>query len=321
MEHFQRIIIHVAVFLGLMAGALVLYKNLGHVGRDFYIVHENGETVPASRDQFGIEKREAAFVTQFRKRIFPEAVGVETESVEQLKERIKNELLEGYARDGHRLDEWADFASDRERFTAYLMLRVNGSLPVFYPTKSVSEDLADILFSREGNCSHHSYRLLMILDIFSIQGRLVSWWSPSIEGHVFVDAFDPAEGRSYFLDPTSNLMASFRSTTQRFGFLDTIETMSPHDRKVFLFTQLKTFPNFVSRSHELDQDFAVWSANNYLRVKDSIITGLSFEFPVMQRRWQDNESPWPKTLCELANEGWTVIQAFRPAGCPSRSTT
>lgn len=89
MKHFQRISIHVAVFLGLLAGALVLYKNLGHVGRDFYIVHENGETVPASRDQFGIEKQEAAFVTHFRKGIFPEAVSVETESVEQLKEHIK----------------------------------------------------------------------------------------------------------------------------------------------------------------------------------------------------------------------------------------
>lgn len=161
----------------------------------------------------------------------------------------------------------------------------------------------------------------MLLDIFSIQGRLISWWSPSIEGHVFVDAVDPAESRSYFLDPTSNLMASHRSTTQRFGFLNTIETMSPHDRKAFLRTQLKAFPNFVSRSHELGQDFAVWSANNYLRAKDSIIAGLSFEFPIMQRRWQGNESPWPKTLCELANEGSTVIQTFRPADCPSRSTT
>ncbi len=314
-----RLFGHVVLVIGLITGALIFYQNMRHVDQDFYIVRENGEIVPASSAQFGIEKERANFLTHFRKSISSEPVHIDTADVEQIKGRIKHELLEAYARDGHLLNEWAYFASDRERFIAYLMLRVNGSLPAFYPAKPVSYDLRDTLYSREGNCSHHSYRLLMVLDIFSIEGRLVSWWSPAIEGHVFIDAFDPTEGKLYFLDPTSNLMATNISSERHLSFLEAIETMSPQDRKVVLSAQMKEFPNFVSRSQALNQDFTVWSVNNYLRAKDSIITGFSFEFPVMQSRWRDNKSPLPKTLCELANQGSALIQIFQPTGCQSRS--
>lgn len=319
MKHFVRMFRYVVVVIGLITGAFILYQNMRHVDHALYVVQENGEIAPASSGQFGIEKERANFLTLFRKSIISEPARIDMEHVEYIKVRIKHDLLEDYARDGPRLNEWASFASDRERFIAYLMLRVNGSLPAFYPAKPVSFDLRDNLLSTEGNCSHHSFRLLMVLDIFSIEGRLVSWWSPAIEGHVFVDAFDPLEGKSYFVDPTSNLMAAHVSSGQHLSFLETIEIMSPQDRKVFLSTQMKAFPNFVSRSHALPQDFTVWSVNNYLRAKDSIITGFSFEFPVMQGRWRDKQSPWPQTLCDLANQGYTLIQTFQPTGCQSRS--
>ena len=316
MKHFDRLLLKIVIFLGLVAGSLAAYTKGEHFFNDgFYIVRENGETFPASSDQFGIEKSKADFLTHFRKNISPESVSFGRDNIDTIKEHIKSGLLEDYARDGQRLSEWTNFSSDRERFIAYLMLRVNGSLPAFYPAKTVSDDLRDILLSKEGNCSHQAYRLLMVLDIFSIQGQLVSWWSPAIEGHVFVDAVDPIEGRSYFLDPTSNLMASTKSDEQNLGFLQSIEKVSPSNRKAFLSTRMKEFPNFVTASQGLNQDFMVWSLNNYLRAKDSIITGFSFELPVMKNRWRDGTSSLPKTLCELAEEGSKLLQAFQPTGC------
>ncbi len=318
MKHLDRLLLKVVIFLGLTAGSLAAYtKGEYLLNNDFYIVRENGEIFPASNDQFGIEKSKADFLTHFRKNISPETVNFGRDHIDTIKEHIKSGLLEDYARDGQRLSEWTHFSSDRERFIAYLMLRVNGSLPVFNPVKLVSDDLRDTLLSKEGNCSHQAYRMLMILDIFSIKGRLVSWWSPAIEGHVFVDAFDPAESKSYFLDPTSNLMVSIQSDEQNPGFLEIIEKMSPKNRKAFLSIRMKESPNFVTRSQSLNQDFMMWSLNNYLRAKDSIITGFSFEFPVMQSRWRDGKSPLPKTLCELADQGSQLIQDFQPTSCLS----
>jgi len=316
MKHLDRLLLKVVIFLCLMAGSLAAYTKGEYffINNDFYIVRENGEIFPASSDQFGIEKSKADFLTHFRKNISPGTVSLGRDHIDTTKEHIKSGLLEDYARDGQRLNEWTHFSSDRERFIAYLMLRVNGSLPI-YSVKPVNDDLHDNLLSKEGNCSHQAYRMLMVLDIFSIKGQLVSWWSPAIEGHVFVDAVDPIEGRSYFLDPTSNLMASTQSDEQNLGFLQSIDKVSPSNRKAFLSTRMKEFPNFVTASQGLNQDFMMWSLNNYLRAKDSIITGFSFEFPVMQSRWRDGKNPLPKTLCELADQGSQLIQDFQPTSC------
>src|SRR5574338_1001633 len=152
MKHIVRLLLTVVIFLAFTAGSLAAYtKGEYFFNYDFYIVRENGEILPATSNQFGIEKSKADFLTHFRKNISPETVSFGRHDIDTIKKgHIKSGLLEDYARDGRRLSEWTDFSSDRERFIAYLMLRVNGSLPVFNPVKPVSDDLRDTLLSKEG---------------------------------------------------------------------------------------------------------------------------------------------------------------------------
>lgn len=280
---------------------LYLFPN-----REWYVINQDGHILPATALEFGVDLERAKFISSFR-RDLPQPMS------ENIRDELRDRLINDYANDAHLLNKWHNFSSDRERFIAYLMLRVNGSLPI-YAVKSIHDDLEDILFSREGNCAHQALRLLMILDLFSIKGEMISWWSHSIEGHVFVDAFDPIEKRSYFLDSTSNLMASEKIDTTS-GFIDVLSQISPKSRKDFINSRMKEFPNFVSRFTGVDQSFRDWSLNNYLRSKDSTITGLSYELPIAIDRWKNGANRPPENLCQFASRRSESMQKFSTQSC------
>ncbi len=316
MKQWSRAMGHILPTLfGLALGGVLASRIFDFGTTSRYFVNIDGQVEEMELDRLGIEKDVALFLARLRGGLAESAF---TE-VGTIKNAIRRNLIDGYARDGALLDEWGSFGSDRERFIAYLMLRVNSSLPI-YEVMPLQNSLSEMLFDKQGNCGHQTYRLLMVLDIFSIKGRAIDWHSPSLEGHQFVDAYDSLEGRAYFLDSTSNLMASVETTAADSGFLDILTKMDAATRKSFLKKAVKAFPHSYSQMIGVDQDFRYWSENNLLRSRDSIIAGFTYELPMVIDKWQKDTPRKPSTLCELADKGEHEMGTFEPENCLSTTS-
>lgn len=263
-------------------------------------------------DQFGIEQQEATFVARMRGPI----ASISGKFDLSQKRIIRDALLSGYRRDGALLNQWAQFGSDRERFIAYLLLRVNGSMPV-YSTRPVPNETSELLSSREGNCGDLTFRLAMILDLFSIETSAIPWHTQAIEGHWFIDAYDPMEGKSYFLDPTNNLMAVTSSLQKDMGFLAFLASQNTSQRLTFLENNLMRFPIYFEDTEGLAISFESWSSSTYLRARDSTIAGLSYELPDMMEAWRTGKKDQPTTICEAVETIESALDKFRPKHCLS----
>lgn len=117
----------------------------------------------------------------------------------------------------------------RERFIAYLLARVNGSLPVYHSTTTGSAKLEEMLWLPRGNCSHHSLRLSLVLDAFDIPSVMLSVVTPSFPGHVLVDAWDPVGKKAYWLDANFLTYASL-DAPKKAGFGWQFLNMTPEER-------------------------------------------------------------------------------------------
>lgn len=297
---------------GLSTGTWASSRYLDAGSTEKYVVSPDNEVLSTPLDQFGIRKEEALFVSRMRGPISFASSAFDPKD----KDDIREALLAGYQQDGPLLDQWADFSSDRERFIAYLMIRVNGSFPKF-EVRPLSGSLTELLTSLEGNCGDLTVRLLMLLDLFSIQARAIAWHTPAIEGHMFVDAYDPAENRSYFLDPTNNLMAATETKDEGKGFIDILADNDIPARLDLLDEQMKQFPLYFVSATGVSSNFESWASSNYLRVHDVTINGLAYELPRMLERWSAGGDWHPSSLCRLASEGNKEVAVFQPQNCLS----
>ncbi|MGJ3522813.1 hypothetical protein ACR4XJ_07225 [Nitratidesulfovibrio sp. D1] len=194
------------------------------------------------------------------------------------------------------------------------MLRVNGSLPI-YSVRPFPEHLSELLTSRDGNCADQTFRLLVVLELFSVKGRAIRWHTPSIEGHWFVGAFDEQEGRAYYLDPTNNLMASVSVSEKNIDFFDALSSEPLGNRLKFVAGRMKSFPFLYDEARGLWMPQDEWAADNYVRVRDSTVTGFVYELPLVLEKWKDGKWPRPTTLCTMASEGRLELAGFIPENC------
>ena len=252
----------------------------------------------------GLGYGDAVFLAAFRRPIVDAAVLQRPDRSDALRRR----LLADFDADRAALEARMSGASDRELLLAYLTLRVNGSTPVFDPTSSMSDDLARALTSTSGNCATLAMRLLLVLELFGVDAKLVHWWSPAMEGHVFVDVFDPRERRAYFLDPTSNIVIGIASDGR--GLLESLESSSPNARRALVEGGLTAFPQCFSLVENAPLDFDEWSQANRLRAVDCAISALTFGLPIATRKWTSGEQSPPARLCELSDAYPTLSGAF-----------
>lgn len=127
-----------------------------------------------------------------------------------------------------KLERFPDM-EDRERFIAYLLARVNGSLPVYHPTTQGSTTLEEWLWMPQGNCSHHALRLALVLDAFDIPSVMMGINTPAFPGHVLVDAWDPVAKKAYWLDANFVTYAALDSE-EKAGFAKKFLSMTPEER-------------------------------------------------------------------------------------------
>lgn len=129
-----------------------------------------------------------------------------------------------------------------------------------------------------------------------------------MEGHVFVDVFDPQERRAYFLDPTANIVVGLASGGRR--FLDALDAFPHRDRRAAIEGGLTAFPHGFSRLENAALDFDEWAQANRLRTMDSTVSALTFGLPIASRKWAEAQMPAPAALRELGHVYPKLARAF-----------
>ena len=102
--------------------------------------------------------------------------------------------------------------SDRTKFIANAVTRVNGSISTYAVKSRYSYKLKDALTVHSGNCSDYTLRLMLVLEILGIKSAMISSVTTNLPGHVFVDAYDFFDDSSYFLDSTWNIIIKIQGT-------------------------------------------------------------------------------------------------------------
>jgi len=102
--------------------------------------------------------------------------------------------------------------NDRAKFIANAVTRVNGSISTYAVKSRYSYKLKDALTIHNGNCSDYALRLMLVLEVLGLKSAMISSVTSNLPGHVFVDAYDPFDDSSYFLDSTWNIMIKIPKT-------------------------------------------------------------------------------------------------------------
>lgn len=290
----HQLVLRVAA--GVAIGALVAAALLDFNGEPLFAFDAADHIVPASG--FGVSLEQATMLGRFRRPL----AGRDEAASDEL---LRQQLTRDFQLDRALVDDLGEFSTERERLVAYLLLRVNGSIPVFDPSKQVGPDRDELLRSRAGNCSHLAARLAVVLELFGLRCRVVSWWSPAMEGHVFVGAFDPTDGSSYYLDATSNLMARAERSEESGAdnrphwFLDRLAEMSAEERRAYLEPRLRQFPCLFSTLASEELDASSWANDNALRARDSALSAFSYGLPIASAKWESGEQPAPMLTAEF----------------------
>jgi hypothetical protein len=284
----------------------------GIPSRSLYTVGPQG--IEEVGEQFGIPHDDLQFLSTFWKPIIEKV----PESRDELRREIRDSLSRDFedampiirARFGH--------LTERQMFVMFLMLRVHGSLPVFIPRAQVPGDLATLLSAPRGNCSDHAVRLLIVLDVFDIPGRLTPIFTKSLPGHVVVDAFDPKEETAYLLDSNTNVYGIIEKAKE--SFFDSIRHWDLEERKRYFIDNEEhlifppVFFRYLDPGIWLDREFpdTLESLNRavYLPRINKWPTTLTAELPDLVDWWAKTKPRGtPKKLSQL---GLIGIQQFRP---------
>ena len=121
--------------------------------------------------------------------------------------------------------------SQRQRFVAFIALRVSGSFSTYVVRSRVPNSLHALLTSYRGNCSDYSIRLAMTLDSVGVQTAIIPINTPSLPGHVVVDAFDSEDGSGYLLDSLFNIVLRYDNAGM--SFINRWIQLTPEQRAAY----------------------------------------------------------------------------------------
>lgn len=305
----------VAMVLTVAVVLVIIVLVTSFAAVNYYVVTPEGRIEKADSGTFGIPRNDAVFLANF----FGALVDQAPKNEQEVKGLIRERIMAGYKQHAHLLSEMHGFGSERERLIIYTMLRVNGSLPIYKATGFSLEEfqprnLEGLLVDKYGNCGIAATRLLMVLDAFAIPARAIVWFSPSLTGHIFVDAYDPIEHKAYLLDPTFNIW-DVRPHVAK-GYMDVLADMSVEDRKRYLRGSLRQFPFYVVGTQGIHKDINAFREEQHLKIKDAIFSAMTYEMPVAFEHWKKNYPRYiPFTLDEAAMIGNnTALREFNPSG-------
>ncbi|MDR1826731.1 MAG: hypothetical protein LBR29_00195 [Methylobacteriaceae bacterium] len=185
------------------------------------------EARPPAMEQSVENKADQAFLEHIRRPLAPlDALPNPYVSLESLKSAVEKDFEQNKALV---LQRYPDLTG-RQALVFYLQARVHGSFSTYFVRGCMPADVTQQLYSAIGNCSDYAVRLMLLADLFGIETARVSFFTPSLPGHMLVEAFDPQENTAYLLDPTFNLLLMMRSPPTRGGVLTQLLTMTAQER-------------------------------------------------------------------------------------------
>ena len=157
--------------------------------------------------KYGVTSDELVFIQNQRGAILePDEFIEDKQLVTVIRDKFDTQYLKNkYLFDGVNL-------SDRAKFIANAVTRVNGSISTYAVKSRYSYKLKDALTIHNGNCSDYTLRLMLVLEALGLKSAMISSVTRNLPGHVFVDAYDLYDDSSYFLDSTWNIMIKIPET-------------------------------------------------------------------------------------------------------------
>jgi len=281
--------------------AALLVGCLQYCGRAnaFYALSVDGEMKKVGKGQFGLPKKDIGFLRNYMGPIIDRV----PRDRDELRTYIKKSILDQYAAKKGLLSGEFNFKSERERLITFILLRVNGSLPIYRVLDHVPDDLVSLLTGDKGNCSDAAIRLLMVLDVFDVAGRTITLWTPALTGHVIVDAYDPAERKAYLLDPSFNIISRIDNVDE--GYFDVLFSMSVKERGAYLGDpdNVRFWPFYMADFQSAKEyaaeypDIDEWRENSYLTIRDRTLAALIYELKFVFDDWKQHfPNRMPMTL-------------------------
>ena len=146
-------------------------------------------------------------------------------------EHIRKAVLDGFAEDEALITGRWPSLDRRRRLMLYVMLRVHGSFASYVATVTLRERGTEWLLNNQGNCSHHSIRVALVLQALGLSVRLVTISFGKLVGHVTVSAHDPEDGTAYLLDATMNVFSFIEGASHH--FIEEVRRWPQDKRKAF----------------------------------------------------------------------------------------
>lgn len=171
-------------------------------------------------------------------------------SFSEQKQLLHDQLLADYQIDSSGISARYPHLSEQQRWLVYLMLRVNGSMPI-YAQSSPAHNLTEVVYKLSGSCNAYALRLAFVLRVFGYDPNVVGFVTNSIQGHVVVTLQD-IDGGAMLLDANTNFAAYYPNTTERF-----FVTLNANDSEMIRQqVQLYQFPYYERAFQPLGADHA-----------------------------------------------------------------
>jgi len=174
--------------------------------------------------EFGLSEADLHLLQHFWRPICREITADQSE----LRKRVTAGLQADLASASDLLSRSWPGATAQDYLVLYLMLRSNGSYPV-YSVRNFPDDAASYLLSEAGNCTDHAYRVGLLCDWFGLQVRAAHFWTPSVPGHSVADVYDPVGRTAYLIDSNFNCLFFIRGAGA--GFLESAMNLSTKERR------------------------------------------------------------------------------------------
>lgn len=251
----------------------------------------------------GVTRAQLEFLERYRGRLLADTDDVAKLKPAELMARLKAKLTADFSSDPENLENGG---TPRQALVAFALLRTRGSIATYAVRPALKDDLRELVMGVRGNCSDFSLRLQMVLESIGVRAAMVSSKTRNLDGHVFVDAYDPDEDTAYLLDANFSVMIVQPHSGGQ-GFLARVLAMPEDKRRAYAkAVEIRAFPDYfrfvdpgeagLTQTPVTDD-----SLNALVPGREAMWRRwLASDMPELQAWWKQVPAQAPHTLHEIA---------------------
>ena len=248
-------------------------------------------------DKYGITREDLKFIKKNRGALIDSEEFTKDLSLKTL---LKEKLISASNKNQSEFEKYE--LTDRQRLIASTVARVNGSISTYAVKSRYPFHLEDILMLHNGNCSDYTVRLMVALEAIGLKSAMISSVTPSLPGHVFVDAFDPVSNSSFLLDSQWNIMIQIDDSNGKSFFQSLLDMEEANRIQLINSLEIYQFPTYI---RFIDPGKAGLSSTPYSTeflngqrkgLKKLFKKFLSSDLEELRRWWKNTPNHRPYTL-------------------------